>query len=55
VRQLARLFGLGRSEVADALGALVRAGAARTDVAVPGLPVDLVVHRALLERLGAGS
>jgi hypothetical protein len=47
LRGLARLFGVPRSEVTAAVAALGRAGEIRSDVLVPGLPDDLVVHRRL--------
>ena len=47
-RDVARLFGLGRGEVEQALAALARAGLVATDLRVPGLPADLVVHRRVL-------
>lgn len=46
VRAMARLFALPAPEVRAAVDALVRAGAVRTDLRVPGLPADLVVHGA---------
>jgi hypothetical protein len=46
MRAMARLFALPADEVRAAVTALARAGAVRGDVRVPGLPGDLVVHRA---------
>ncbi|MBI3454848.1 MAG: winged helix DNA-binding domain-containing protein [Candidatus Rokubacteria bacterium] len=48
-RRLGRLFGLPRREVEDAIAALSRRGVVRAGVTGPGLPADLVVHRALLD------
>ena len=44
-RTLGRLFGLARAEVTAAVDALVRAGEARADVVVAGLPGTWIVHR----------
>ena len=52
VRGLARLFGLPRAEVETAVAALVRAGIVASGAAVPGMPADLVLHRALVARAG---
>lgn len=49
VRSLARLFGLPRREVEEAVAALARRGVVQTGLAVDGLPADLVLHRILLE------
>lgn len=46
VRAMAHLFALPAAEVRAAVDALVRAGTVRGDLRVPGLPADLVVHRA---------
>lgn len=51
-RGLARLFRLPRGEVTAAVAALARGGEVRTDVVVPGLPPDLVLHRTVVERAG---
>jgi len=50
VRGLARLFGLPRGDVEAAVAALARAGLVRRDVRLPGLPLDVVVHRRALGR-----
>ncbi len=49
-RNMARLFGLSRREVDDAVASLSRAGLARTGAIVSGLSADLVVHARLLGR-----
>lgn len=51
IRGTARLFGLGSREVGDAVSILVRDRAAQVGLRISGLPSDLVVHRAVLQRL----
>jgi hypothetical protein len=52
VRRIARLFGVPADEVRRAVAALARAG--EVERAVPGLPADWVVHRAVRRSAGSG-
>jgi hypothetical protein len=53
-RAMTRLFAVPPDEVRAAVAALARAGAVRADLRVPGLPADVVVHRAAAVHVGPG-